>query len=445
MLNLKEFEILKKESNEYYYRFTIQAKDRPMVCPNCLWDEDFEEERFIIHSTKERQVIDTPIHGKPVILILKHTRYKCPCCKKTFYQHFFSIERNCKITLRLKEYIQKQAFKKPFSRIAEDTNLSPTIVKKYFKEKVKELDKERTLIAPKVLGIDEAHLNNKMRGVFTDTENNKLIEITEDNLKRTVKETITSMKGYENIEVVTIDMWSGYKYACKEVIPQATIVVDKFHVIQYAIRALEDMRKNIKSNLDKAERKLLTNDRWVLLKNKEDLTYNEKILRDSWFNRFPNLGKAYWLKEGIRDIYDAGDRYTAFVMFHEWEKSIPDNFKAFKELQKTYNNNKQEIFNYFLEPYTNAYTESINNVIKTVEKEGKGYSYDVLRAKVLYSTRATKRPKIEDVNFIEFNKQFGHIEQRNHKRIIEGFEVDLNELKYILNEDGLNGIIREND
>ena len=83
-----------------------------------------------------------------------------------------------------------------------------------------------------------------MRGVFTDTENNKLLEITEDNLKRTVKKTIQSMENYEDIEVVTIDMWSGYRYACKELIPNATIVVDKFHVVQYANIALDKVRKD---------------------------------------------------------------------------------------------------------------------------------------------------------------------------------------------------------
>ena len=112
------------------------------------------------------------------------------------------------------------------------------------------------------------------------------------------------------------------------------------------------------------------------------------------FEKFPKLGIAYCLKETMRDIYiESKDRYEAYQRFYEWECRIPDDFKAFKDLQNTYNNNKQEIFNYFLQPYTNAYTESINNVIKSIEKAGKGYSYEVLRAKVLYGTNATKRPK----------------------------------------------------
>ena len=256
-------------------------------------------------------------------------------------------------------------------------------------------------------------------------------EITEDNLKRTVKHTIQNMEGYEDIEVVTIDMWSGYRYACRELIPKATVVVDKFHVVQYANNALDKVRKELKHSLCKDRTRILRNDRWVLLKNKEDLSDKDIILRDTWFEEFPELGIAYWLKETMRDIYiESKDRYEAYQRFYEWECRIPDDFKAFKDLQNTYNNNKQEIFNYFLQPYTNAYTESINNVIKSIEKAGKGYSYEVLRAKVLYGTNATKRPKFtKDMKMTMLFKAIKSIEYKPKVIELEGFEVDLDEFK----------------
>ena len=52
-----------------------------------------------------------------------------------------------------------------------------------------------------------------------------------------------------------------------------------------------------------------------------------------------------------------------------------------------------EIFNYFDYSYTNAYTESCNNLIKCIEKAGREYSFEVLQAKVLYGTSATKKPQ----------------------------------------------------
>ena len=404
MLNLKEFKTMNKQVNDYYYLFNIEAKDKPTVCPMC----NAVDVQFKKHSSRERELSDVPIHGKPVKLILNHKRYRCPKCNKTFYEQFESIDRSDKITLRLKEYIQEQSFKKPFSKVAEEVDVSPTSVKKYFEEKVKELDSNRVIKAPRVLGIDEAHLNKTMRGVFTDTENNILLEISVDNKKKTVKEVIQAMEGYENIEVVTIDMYSGYKYACRELIPKALVVVDKFHVIQYVIRALEEVRKEVKRNLPKDRQRILAYDRWTLLKNKEVLQPKEIAKRDMWFEEFPELAIAYYLKENIRDMYNCETKYDAYQKFYyDFESRIPDTptFQPFRDVLKTFNNNKDEIFNYFDRRETNAFTESINNIIKSIEKEGKGYSFEVLRAKILYRNTGKLRPKFDkNMGFVKFKK-----------------------------------------
>lgn len=411
MLNLSEFNVIKQEQNEYFYRFTVETKELPYMCMNCgctklqIPEEGIDigrEIKFSPHQVKERVVSDISIHAKPVKLHIRHKRYKCSECEGTFYEWLDSVDRNDKVTKRLKEHIKVLALQKPFTHIAEEFDISHTTVKRYFEEYVMSMERDRVIKAPKILGIDEAHLNKTMRGVFTDIGNRLLLEITKDNTKRTVKATIEAMEGYKDIEVATIDMYSGYKHALRETVPEAFIVIDKFHVIQYAQRALDAIRIKIKKGLPKTQQRLLTYDRWVLLKNKEDLQWKDIEKRSAWFNQFPLLEKAYWLKEGIRDVYrESKSKEEALERFSQWESSIPDEFSEFKDIRKTFNNNKLEIFNYFDNQYTNAYTESINNVIKQVEKNGKGYSFEVLRAKVLYGTQATKRrPRYtEDMEF----------------------------------------------
>jgi transposase len=402
MLNLPEFNILLSEQNDHFYRFTVEKNEKPYMCTNCgtinsEYDRDVKE--FRPHQVKERVVSDISIHGKAVRIIIRHRRYKCPYCDVTFYEWLDSVDRNDKVTKRLKEHIKKLALKKPFTNIADEYGISHTSVRRYFEEYVSLQEEDRFIIAPRVLGIDEAHLNKTMRGVFTDTENFKLLEITKDNTKKTVKETIQRMIDYKkNIEVATIDMYSGYKYALRELVPNAYIVIDKFHVIQYAQRALDAVRIKIKKDLNKADRKVITNDRWILLRNNEDLDYRDIMKRVEWFKAFPRLGTAYWLKEELRDVYRLSkDRQEALERINAWEAKIPDDFTEFKEIRKTFRNSKEEILNYFDRPYTNAYTESVNNIIKSVEKEGKGYSFDVLRAKVLYGNDAIiKKPKYEE-------------------------------------------------
>ena len=51
------------------------------------------------------------------------------------------------------------------------------------------------------------------------------------------------------------------------------------------------------------------------------------------------------------------------------------------------------------QPITNAYTESLNNLIRVMNRLGRGYSFEALRAKILFSEGAFKkelqRPKFE--------------------------------------------------
>jgi len=49
-----------------------------------------------------------------------------------------------------------------------------------------------------------------------------------------------------------------------------------------------------------------------------------------------------------------------------------------------------EIFNYYDHPITNGYTESVNNLAKGMNRMGRGYSFDVIRARLLYDSDALK-------------------------------------------------------
>lgn len=73
ILNLNEFEVLKVETNDHYYKITVEKKDKPDFCTHCMWDtmqsQIFEEHKgkeFKLHSSKERIVSDISMYGKTV-------------------------------------------------------------------------------------------------------------------------------------------------------------------------------------------------------------------------------------------------------------------------------------------------------------------------------------------------------------------------------------------
>ncbi|WP_081799434.1 transposase [Neobacillus jeddahensis] len=67
-----------------------------------------------------------------------------------------------------------------------------------------------------------------------------------------------------------MDLWNPYKSAVNTVIPHAKIVIDKFHIIKLANKALEKIRKANRKNVSAEERRQLMRDLYVLLTRRKD-------------------------------------------------------------------------------------------------------------------------------------------------------------------------------
>lgn len=435
-LGLSEFEVIRSESNEngdiaYYIKV---ASYRP-VCPLC------QSSVYHIHSKTTREVRDLNAFGSRVGLIIEGKRYKCQDCGKVYSETYKEIDTKARMTNRLRTQIERESLKKPFLQIAEEYSVSETTVRKVFSTYVERLNSERIFKTPSVLGIDEAHLNKQMRGVFTDIDNGLILEILPKRSKQAVTEFINQFPHNYQIKVVTMDMYRPYREAVQECLPHAKIVIDKFHVLQMVTNALETVRKNYKATLSKTERNQLTHDRFVLLKNHEDLTLQQFQKMTAWFAKFPLLETAYRLKESFREIYASQNKTQAILAYTEWKASIPEEMAIFLEVCKTIDRWHEEIFNYFDHTYTNAFTESCNNLIKCIEKAGRGYSFDVLRAKVLYGTSATKRPQYQsprhDNTYFDMPFPFGQFQQMY---LLTGFGVSIPQLQAILEKESFENI-----
>ncbi len=103
-----------------------------------------------------------------------------------------------------------------------------------------------------------------------------------------------------------MDMWTPYRDAVQAVLPDARIVIDKFHVVRMANDAVEKVRKSLREQLTPKQRRGLMHDRFVLLKRECDLNDKEVLLLDGWTKNYPELGAAYRLKESFYGIYEGG-------------------------------------------------------------------------------------------------------------------------------------------
>lgn len=338
------------------------------------------------------------MHAKRVALYLQTRRFRCKVCGRTFYEPLPAVDAKRLMTERLVTWVAHEALRRPFVHVAEDVGSSEGTIRQIFKDAVARWEESRRVETPTWLGLDEIHLI-RPRAVITNVQERTLVDILVNRNKDTIMRYLCHMPNRDRIAVVTMDMWRPYKEAVHGVLPQATIVVDKFHVVKMANAAVDQVRKQLRTALSPAQRRGLMHDRFILLKRAAALDAREELLLSTWVKNYPILGAVHQAKEAFFDLYAATSRAQAERRFAAWERALSDETReAFGEVLTAWKHWQQEILAYFDHPVTNAYTESLNSVIRATDRLGRGYSFEVLRAKMLWAEGAVKtvprRPKL---------------------------------------------------
>jgi transposase len=236
--------------------------------------------------------------------------------------------------------------------------------------------------------IDEKQIGKKMYTIMTNAKTGKIAFLAQTMKPEELKQAMDSYLSEKAIEVksVSCDMSPSYKKFCKEAFPNTLLVVDKFHVIKHLMDALQQVRKQLKTqclNNDKTlvsqsdgeqERtwtdiELLERSRYVLCKMQPDWEDDEKEIMDHLFNSFPVLQSAYLLTQKLRLWYNGRNIGKNLNMLenelNNWCDEVNETkIAAFKAVRKMIEKHQDDILNYFREGQTNAKAENMNGKIQ---------------------------------------------------------------------------------
>ena len=168
---------------------------------------------------------------------------------------------------------------------------------------------------------------------------------------------------------INVDMTNKHKYVLEQYFPNAKIVIDHYHVVQYAISALQNFRRILQS-----ARKTNIPIKRLMDKNGYRLTNKEKNIMLRYFLEFPELKRAYWLKERICSLYKIKNRRKARHKFKIIKYELLNSRELnLIELGNTLSRWEEKILNYFSCRITNAYTEGIHTKCKLIKRKSYGF------------------------------------------------------------------------
>ncbi len=409
ILNLTFYQAVDVHENESDYLVFASTTVPPKACPKC------QSLEFNKHGTREPTFMDIPTHGKRLGIRVIRQRYRCKSCGNVFIDPLIGMDEDHAMTNRLIKFIQEQSLLRTFTSIAEDVGVDEKLIRNVFRAYVAVLESQHTIQTPKWLGIDEIHVLGNPRCVLTNVKERTLIDMLKTRNKPVVEKYLLGMPDRKRIEVVTMDIWQPYKDAVEGTIPQAKIVVDRFDVVKMANKSLDELRKSLKAGMTTVQKRQLMRDRYVLLKRHRDLEAKDILLLQTWLGNIPTLETAYKLKEFFFDMYELKDKKEAQERYQTWKDTLeanPDVAPFFSDLVRAVTNWHDPIFNFFDFQITNGYTEAMNGLIKVANRIGRGYSFEAIRAKMLFRNGHKTRPsfrKSASINREYFDKKLGQV------------------------------------
>lgn len=341
--------------------------------------------RLYRHGTKVLRFRDTPMHGKTVVLKGTAQRYRCRDCGETFVQAVGGVETDRRMTTRCVQFIRSQCLRDTFTRIAELVGCTEGTVRNIAGDQIQQMDADFRPYLPQWLGIDETQLDRGMRCVLTDIGQRSPIDILADRDKLTVVRWLYQFEDRSAVKGVAMDMWRPYKDAVHAVLgAHVPVVIDKFHVVRMANQAVDKVRIRVQKAKDAKTRVAWKRSKVQLVKRPENLSESQRFNLDMWLANEPEVAEAYRLKEAFFAIYGM-PKDDALKAYDDFLKSVPASMKAeFGDLTRAMKNWRTEILAYFDYPITNGYTESLNGLAKVINRAGRGYSFDVMRARILH-------------------------------------------------------------
>lgn len=375
-------QVLSFEEDEHDYHFQVEYPDPP-ACHTCG-----TVGQLVRFGKKQVKYRDVPMHGKRVSLWAVQRRFQCKSCESTFTPRFHEMAEDHRMTRRCYDFIVKRSLANTNASVAHEVGVDESVVRSVIKAycEVQAYGYRPTL--PRVLGIDELYLNRQFRCVLTNIEQGTIIDILESRQFDVLYNYLANMRGRENVQIVCQDMWKPYRDVASKLFPKAAIVVDRFHIQRMANESLEVLRKGIKKELTQHQRRQLKGDRKLMLMRRRDLNPMQELVIHTWLDQFPELGLAYKLKEAFFDIWESSTEAEARSRYQQWLSMIPEGHKShWKPLITSMTNWEKEIFSYFgpAQRNTNAFTESINRQMRDLNRNARGMSFEMFRAKTLFS------------------------------------------------------------
>ena len=385
--------VYRTEINEDTRTLRLWVKRKPsqrrLVCSGC--GRQVSE----IREVYEREVQDLACFEYQTTVVLELYRVRCPNCGVKA-EKVEQLPSKAPFSKRFEEAVGQACESAAVRQVARQLGLAASTVRAIDLRYLERWSAGRRQPALRQMGVDEIYLGKKQKflTVVSNLETVEPLWMGQERKKETLDEffrTELSAKQRRAIAAVCVDMWKPYQLSLEEWAPQARLVYDKFHVLQHANAAIDEVRRAEFFRQGGRRRELVKGKRWLLLSRWVNLKLGQKQQLNQLFSLNRRVMKAYLLKESLDRLWNY--RYEGAMLRYlqswinqlRWQRLTP-----FEKLARMLLDHIEGILNYCRTKVPLGVVEAVNGNIKALLRRGRGYRnlrYLLLKAQRLATTK----------------------------------------------------------
>ena len=171
----------------------------------------------------------------------------------------------------------------------------------------------------------------------------------------------------DRVEVVVLDMSKTYAAAIQELFGESVQVIDRFHVVQLAVEALDEVLRSVQKQLAPEDAKALKKLRRRWLKSANQLDVDELIARYEWRRRFPQLREMIDWVQALRMWFERKyEKPAREALLQLIERASQSAQEPLKRMAGTLTRWFKPIVHDIRHRSSNGMTEGCNNKIKLI-------------------------------------------------------------------------------
>ena len=362
--------------------------NRKLECSGC--GRKFTE----IYDVHERAVRDLPWSGYRATVFVDIYRVKCSDCGVR-REKVPLLPTKAPFSKRFEDAVGLACEMASARQVSRQFGLAASTVRAIDLRYLERWDGSRRKPALHQMGVDEIYLGKKQKflTVVCNLETGEPLWLKSERKKESLDEFFQTLSPGQRrrIEAACVDMWEPFRLSIEQWADQCKIIYDKFHIMQHANHAVDEVRRAEFFRKGGPMREVVKGKRWLLLTRWMNLDTGKKQQLNELFTLNRRVMKAYLLKESLDRLWNYSYEQAMVRYLQSWIDQLRwQRLKPFQKLAQMLLDHLDGIVNYCHIKVPMGVVEAVNGNIKSLLRRGRGYKnlhYLLLKAQRMAVTR----------------------------------------------------------